>query len=364
MNKIQISFAAIDKWAEDNILRNEQKEIKGQKFIQYGEKNIYPQYLHDLVESVTTLKSIINGISTCFKDIKMNITTFEKQINADGETVEDIVRQLIKDYETYGGFALNVVRNKQGSVAGVYNLDFRNLRCDKKNKKFYYSEDWGKKSLGRVTCVEYNAYDPGAKDANSIFYYKNDKYATYPSPCWVGSAISAECLKHIGEFHLNSLYNGLSSDYIINMNNGVPDDTQKEEIEDAFNEKYNGFQNGSRTMISWNPDKEHAATITAVPNSSFIDRYNALEKSAKQDLYSAFNVTPVILGLPSESTGFNDQDVEESFEITKKMAFEPILKIVKQTFEKIFQQPDAITIEVIDIDWSYKKETKKDDLIQ
>lgn len=358
---MNLSFAAIDPMLEDNIITNDQKEIRGQKFIQYGDKNIYPNYLHDLVENVSILKSVINGISGCFENIEIRLPQFQNQINEDGDSVEDVVRQIIKDYETYGGFALNIVRNKFGKVAAIYNIDFRNLRSDKKNKHFYYSEDWAKKSCGRVKAVEYPAFSLDGKDINSVFYYKNDKYATYPSPSWGGSAVAAECLKHIGEFHLNSLYNGLGSDYIVNMNSGVPADEIKEAIEEEFNEKFFGFQNASRCMLSWNADKDHATTINAIPNNNFVDKYNALEKTSKENIYTAFNVSPIILGLPTENTGFADNDVKESFEITKKLAFEPILKIVKQSFEKIFGEKDVVRIEIISIDWNAEGET---DIVQ
>ena len=38
----------------------------------------------------------------------------------------------------------------------------------------------------------------------------------------------------INEFHLNSISNGFSGSYIVNFNNGVPNDQIKDEIEDAF----------------------------------------------------------------------------------------------------------------------------------
>ena len=351
-NKMNVAFAALDPYLEDNIIENNQKEIKGKEMIEYGDRNIYPNYLYDLYENVSVVKSIVNGISGCFSNITINLPEYQKQINDNGDTIEDVVKQIIIDYSIYGGFALNIVRNRLGGIAGIYNLDYKNIRSDKKNAKFYYSEDWANKSLGRIKNTSYPAFNPDDKEQlSSIYYYKDEKYKTYPSPRWGGSVKSAEILKHIAEFHLNSLYNGLSSDYIVNMNAGVPADDIKEEIEENFNERFTGWQNGGRAMLSWNSDFSHRTTVEAIPQNSFIDRYNALEKSAKQDIYCSFNISPAILGLPSENTGFNDNDINESWKLANALVFQPILKMVKRAFEKIFSQKEVVTIEPISIDW-------------
>ena len=360
--KLTVSFAAIDPYFEDNILKNVQKEIKGQDFISYGDKNIYPQYLHDLYENVSVLKSIINGISDYVggENISINIPQFTNSINEDGETIEDIVKQIAIDIELYGGFALNILRNKFGKIAAIYNLDFRNIRSDKKNTRFFYTDDW-KKSFGRLKTTVYPKFDIDKKDASSIFYYKVDKSNTYPSPVWGGAVISAEVLKHIGEFHLNSLYNGLSSDYIINLNNGVPADNLKEEIEENFNEKFGGFSNASRSMISFNPDFEHRTTIEAVPQNNFIDKYNSLYQTSIKDIFTAFRCHPAVFGLPTDNSGFNSQDLAEAFKIMNTTVILPLQKTIKRCFERIFGEKEIISIEPLKISFEEKEETSVED---
>ena len=363
--KINVIFAAIDPYIEDNIIKNVQKEIKGQDFIQYGDKNLFPQYLHDLYENVSTLKSVINGISDYVvgENVIINLPQYSERINDNLETIEDIIRQIAIDLELYGGFALNIVRNKLGGIAAIYNLDFRNIRSNKKNTKFYYSEDWTK-SYGRLKTTVYPKFDLNGKDANSIFYYKLDNYSTYPNPNWNGAIVSAEILKHIGEFHLNSLYNGLASDYIVNFNSGIPADDQKEEIEENWNDKFGGFNNASRTMLSFNQDIQHRTTIDAIPQNNFIDKYNAMEKSSKLDIYTAFRCAPALFGLPNENTGFNDNDLEQSFKIMNNTVVLPLQKAIKRCFEQIFGEKEVITIEPLTISFSEKQEDSTDKMVK
>lgn len=359
-NKLSVSFAAIEPYVADNIIKNIQKEVRGKDIIEYGERNLYPQYLYDLFENVSLLKSIINGIADYVggEEIKINIPLFTEKVNSAGDTIEDLVRQIVLDYGIYGGFALNVLRNRFGKVAEVYVLDFKNVRSNKKNTMFYYSEDWGEKSIGRVMATKYPKFDPNDKAPSSIYYYKADRYNTYPSPGWSGAVEDAECLKHISEFHLNSLYNGLSSDYIINFNNGVPTDEQKAEIEENIDSKYTGFQNGSRSLICFNPDMTKRTTIEAIPQSNFIDRYNAMETTAIKNVFTAFRIHPALFGLPTDNSGFNSQDIEEAFKVANKTIILPIQKTIKRAFEYIFGEKEVITIKPFEIEFGEEKENK------
>lgn len=353
--KVNLSFAAIQPYVEDNIIKNVQKEVKGKDMVEYGEKNIYPNYLYALYQGVSVLHSIIGGCAdyASGENIALGVPLLSKKVNPN-ETVEDVCHQMFIDLGVYGGFALNVVRNKKGEIVALYNLDFKNIRSDKHNTKFYYSDKWAEKSAGRIDSQVYPAFDPEKDDANSIYYYKNDKHATYPTPVWGGATTAAECLKHVGEFHLNSLYNGLSSDYIVNFNSGSPSDEQREEIEAMFEEKYSGYQNGSRTMLSFQNDFAHRTTVEAIPQTNFLDKYNTLTQDSKKDLFTAFRVHPALFGLPTENSGFNTQDINEAFKVANKTVILPMQKVVKRAFETIFKTPEVLQIDPIEIDWSDK----------
>ena len=351
--KIQLSFMANNLVEVDNIRHNTQKEVTGQKFWMYGDKNIYPQYLFDLYSNVSCLKSIINGLSDYVggENISIAKPEFQEQINRNGETIEDVVKQIAIDLGTYGGFALNIIRNKGGNIAEIYNINFQNLRSNKDNTEFYYSTDWSK-SYGRVKSTVYKKFSVDGTEPSSVFYYKNEKYRTYPSPLWEGAVNSAECLKHISEFHLNSLYNGLSSDYIINFNGGKPTDEQKAEIEESLSEKFTGYNNAGRQMLSFNDDLQHKTTVEALPQTNFIDRYNSLYQTCLKDIFTSFRAHPAIFGLPTDNTGFNSQDLAEAFKLFNTTVILPIQKTIKRCFERIFGEKDVISISPLTISFN------------
>lgn len=354
VEKQALSFAAINPYVATNIVSSKEEEIKGREFITWGTQNKYPQYLWNLTQDVTLLRTIINGLANYVvgENIIVNYTPWAISVNKNGDTIEDIIRNIALDYGRYGGFAINVLRNKMGGVAEIYYLDFKNLRSDKKNEFFFYSEDWDK-SYGRVRYNTYPKFRTNGKEGSSIFYYKNSYNTVYPMALYAGDGcLAAETERGINEFHLNSIKNGFSSNVIINFNNGRPTEEMQEEIEKNLNEKFGGFTNAGRMMVAFNDNKDNAVTIQKIDAADFGERYQALSKNCKQELYSAFQSHPVLFGLPTEDTGFNSQDFSEAFKVFNKTVILPIQKIVKSSFEKILGQKEAITIEPFSIDWT------------
>lgn len=345
--KINVAFTARDPFLVENIVSAEEKEIRGQEYIQYGERNIYPQYLYDLYLHCPTLQSAINSVVDYTMGESINSTIDKVNEN---DTIEDLIRYITLDYVIYGGFALNIVRNRFGGIAGVYHLDFKRLRSDKKNENFYYSEDWGYKSYGRVKWVKYPKYKKDSRDASSILYYTNTHIQTYPVPMWGASVLGAEMEARINNFQLNNIINGFSASYIVNLNNGVPSDEVKEEIERNFNEKFCGNENSGRLVIAYNDNKDNACSIEAIPEDKIVEKYDTAVKRAKEQILTAFRCNPAILGIQIEGNGFNDNDTKESFRLFSKVVIRPIQNTIIRVLNDLYNT--EIVIEPFEIDFS------------
>lgn len=319
-NKIQLSFSAIDKYITQPLETSIETEVKGTEYIKWGETNHYPQQLYALYENVPTLHSAIESCVNYILGDEIE-TDFNKP-NAD-DTWNDLIRYIAFDYILYGAFAINVLRNSLGMVVAYHYVDVKNLRSDKKNENFWYSEDWNK-SYGRVKTIKYPKFEYNSVAASSILYYKNTKCNTYGVPFW-GAAINAcEAERRINEYNLNQLVNGFSASYIVNLNNGTPSDEQMEEIEQNFEEKFNGTENAGRLVIAYNNDKEHAATIEAIPENKNVEKYLEVVKRSREQILSVFRMHPSLLGIQAENTGWNDSDIKESFALANKTVIKPI----------------------------------------
>lgn len=342
---VDLMFLAIDQYIDDHIVRPVEKQVKNKGFILWGENNDYPAYLDDLYHNVSTLKSIIDGLTDyiCGNKVYINDTSFTVTVNKKGHSINDLVKWIAKDLAKYNGFALNIIKNRLGGVAEIYYLDFKKVRASKDAEHYYYSDEWDK-SAGRVNFIEYDSFLSDTDQASTIFYYKNDINSVYPFPLYGAAVVACEIEKLIGEYHINLVNNGFASNYIVNFNNGKPTDVQKAEIERNFYEKFTGIQNGGRPMLSFNNGKANETTITKVETDNFADKYNSLAERTRQEIFTAFRATPNLFGIPTETTGFSEQEYTEAFKLFNRTVVKPFQNVIKDNFKKIFHTNEDILV--------------------
>lgn len=352
-------FAAIDQFVESNIVLPTEKVARDKDFVEWGDGNCYPAYLLDLYNNVTTLRSIINGNIDYITGDDVTILPLgerfaDGKMNSKGDTIADLVRDLAKDFNLYGGFAMQIIRDHSGNIAEVYYIDMRFLRSNKENDVFYYCEKWEKG--GRKDVLVYPKFmadldwtrlsdEERNRHASSILFVKNVHTQVYPSPLYAASIKACEIERGIDEYHLNEIESGFVSSAVVNFNNGDPGDEIKKEVEDNFNEKYTGKQNGGRVMLCWNKDKESETTITQFKAEDFGAKYEALSKHSRQQIFSAFRATPLLFGLVSDAnTGFSTDEFEQSFKLYNRTMVRPAQRIIADAFDKIYGAKGVLTI--------------------
>ena len=356
--RARISFAAIDPYIDTNIILPVEKFVSAKDLMEWGTRNSYPDYLLDLYNNVPTLRAIINGNIDFIAGDDVSIQPLTQHLpngimNNRGDHIREQIKDIAKDYEIYGGFALQIIRNLIGEVAEVYYIDMRFLRTNKEGNVFYYCEDWSKSV--RKDVIVYPAFMPNLnwdalddearnRNASSILYVKNVHTQVYPAPLYAASIKACEIERLIDDFHLSDINNHFVSSAIINFNNGIPDDDVKEQIEREFTEKFCGASNGGRTAFSWNPNKESATDIVEFEVKDFGERYKTLSDHSRQQIFTAFRANPNLFGIPTEGNGFANEQYAESFKLYNRTQIKPVQRMIADAYDKIYGQPKVLTI--------------------
>lgn len=353
--RMPLKFAALDPYLEQNIIQP--TEVKGGKYVTWGTANRYPQYLVELYNSVPTLRSIINGSADFVAGDDVVAT---RPLNTREDSPRDLIHETALYDFIFGGFAFQVIRDRSGKPAEVYPINPAYLRTDADNEVFYYSEKWGKggrdaivypkflpnleQSWGRLHEEERNRH------ASSILWVKNSPMQAYPAPLYCAAIKSCEMERGIDDYHLNSLENGFTSSVIVNFNAGWPATDQiKEEVEREFSEKFGGPTNAGRILFSWNKTRDTATTITPFKVEDFGEKYQSLAKWARQQILTAFSATPALFAIMTETTGFNEQEFEQSFRLYNKTRILPVQRRITDALEKVFG-PGVVTIAPFNLD--------------
>lgn len=342
----EFKFSVFD--APTKVIPTFSEKETGKPYLNYGNDNKFPNYLWELYLRSAVLQSIINGTADytggngiIYSENPL-VQRLKDNANGDGETLEDVMKKITIDYLIFGGFALQVIYNKLGEINELYWLDFRNVRRDKEGEKVYYSEDWVRHSNDYLT---YDIFNPDKKKGTSVFYFKGHiSRGVYPIPRYNGALSAIETSTEISKFHLNSILNNFSGNFIINFNNGQPSIDVQEEIERKIKDKFSGADNAGKFLLAFNDSKENGVTVERIQDDNFDKKYDALRESTFKEIFIAFRAIPQLFGYSLEGTGFNSQEFTQAFQLYNKTTVEPIQKDLKRTFDKIFGVDNSIEI--------------------
>ena len=156
--------------------------------------------------------------------------------------------------------------------------------------------------------------------------------------------IACELEKAINEFHLNNINLGFASNAIISFNNGQPNEEQQKQIEKDVMEKFTGYQNAGRILLSFNDSAENKTTVERLNGDDFDEKYSVLAERSREQIFTAFRATPNLFGFPNQTTGFNEQEYASSFKLYNRTVVRPIQNIIVDAFDKIYSQTGSIVI--------------------
>lgn len=357
--RFAVSFAAINPYEVSNIISPVESQYSGKGWVTFGEQNKYPSYLYSLYKEVSTLQSICNGIA----DYSVGNGVISHVNAFDDTEAEEIVRACALSYAIFGGFYINVLRNA-GGIGKIEALDYRKVRTNADRDTFYYSNAFASnRAYARDKVLEVPSFEAKPKAPSSVYYYSNNPlFSVYALPVWSGAVLAAECERSNNRYQLNSVKNGFSGSYILDFHNGIPTDEQKEEIERAVFEKFCGEDNAGMPLINFADDKIHGVDVKAIQQTDFADRYAAMAKRCKQEIFTAFRAHPQLFGIPTEQNGFSDEDYAQAYALFARTVIKPIQRAIIGAFDKIFGVENAL--EIIPFSLDLEDNDKQDEEIK
>lgn len=297
-----------------------EKTLSGKAYVNYGDDNQFPQFLYDLYSKSATLQSIINGTADFVFGDEIKSTLMET----------DEIKKVILDYLIFGGFSIQLFYY-QGKCYQAKWIDFMNCRRDEDETKVIYSNKWGSV---RHKAITYDVWTEDFKEGTCIYYFKGHKTrGIYPVPSYIGALKSIVVSTEISNFHLHNIMNGFNSNFILNFNNGVPDEETQDALKRQIEDTFCGTNNAGAMMVTWNDDQTHSLTVERIQSDDFDTKYQSLAEFVRQDIFTAFRATPALFGLPNETTGFSQQEYFEAFTLYNKTAVAPIQNDIIRVLE-------------------------------
>lgn len=325
----------------------EENVYSGDNIVSYGKDNTAPILFKNCYKNSATLSSIINGAVNYIlgDDIIVNdsASTMKEQVNRKGMTMRQFVSNIAKSYMIYGGFAFQIIYSKAGVPVELYPLDYAKCRVNEDfTKVFYCKKNWGKYT---TKANVYDMFNTSKISDTQVFFYRGDDTSSvYPLPPYFSALKDILTEIECANYSLNSVSNGFSAKHIINIPEaGNLTDEQKREIEKAIKTKFCGSDADANFMLFWN-DGEQSLDVKKIEGDDSPERYITLKKDARSNIYASLRCTPNLMGLPTETTGFNNQEYSSAFKLYQRTVIKPIQEVIIECISKVFRNKDVISI--------------------
>ncbi|CAB4137057.1 portal_PBSX, phage portal protein, PBSX family, partial [uncultured Caudovirales phage] len=293
-------------------------ELPGKGYVQFGEDNLYPNFLLEKINKSSKHNGIVlgkvnyiigNGIS--YKSGRENITPNKN------ETLNDFLKKVSTDVEIFGGVYIELHYNALGQVGAMYHVPYQKVRANKDQTQ-YYVKDWTESVRVQPEIVA--AYNPAVKVGKQILCYKEYRPGLdiYSYPNYIGALNWIEIDIELSKYHLSTIKNGMFSSKLINFNEGKPSPEEQQVVETKFKKKFTGSENAGGIVLSFSDDPAKAPTVLDLSNTDLDKHFEILNKTTEQQIMVGHQVTsPMLFGIKTEGQLGGRAEIRDAYEIFK-----------------------------------------------
>jgi len=346
------------------------KEYKAKSFseytsregwMNYGDDNMFPQYLIDLYHSSATHNALCTSIAYMIFGDGVQADTLEARLKLEEWGLDDEIRKACLDLKIQGGFALEIAYNLgRTSIKKVKHCPFERIRSaevndDEKVEFYYYSEDWSNKQIEPVKVRCFNPEDRN-EYPHQILYVKPFSPGSYyyPKPDYVGSINYIELDKEIGTYHINNIKNGLAPSFTIHFKNGVPSQEERHKIRNDIERQLAGATNAGKFLVTYSDQPDRKPDFEPFPLSDADKQYQFLSTEVSDKIMVGHRVvSSAMFGVKTAGQLGNTQELAIASELFDKQVVKPYQRILTDAIESVLEAADTpakVTVEVVETD--------------
>jgi hypothetical protein len=337
------------------------KYDKSQKLVKFGSNNMFPT---DLVElsmaspiNSSIHRAVVNHIYA--KGLTPREDTRGTVVGAPcpGGSWNTLYRKLAYDYKMFGGFAIQVVYNKDKSTVSLFHQSYPQVRIGQLDEfgtplTYKAAIDW-KEVYGKNKVVEFKAWmgepekidtqeDPTVMEApeDTYLYVHYDYIAgmkayTVPDyfPAW--DYLRADAA--LAEFYNNTINNGFTPSAIVFMPTN-PAQEIKDKVRADLRKNYQGTRGAGEVIVIWGAggDPNSKPQINEFDGSNNADLYNNVESIIFQKIISSHRLnSPTLAGVSgSGNLSGNASEIIDSFILYNETVIEEYQDTILEALNK------------------------------
>jgi predicted transcriptional regulator len=302
----------------------EYREKRGKGYIEFGEKNDYPNYLLALYNKSAKHNAIVKGkvnyiIGNGWKSDEADPVAdqFIAQPNQ-FESLNDLTRKVSIDIEIFGGAYLEVIWSLTGGqLTDVLHIDYTKIRSNADNTQFWYKKDWNERKDELIPMMAFNTK---VRQGKQILYIKEYRPGldTYALPGYMGALNYIESDIEVSRHVLGNAQTGFSASKLITLPNGEPSPDEKRNIERRFTDRFSG-SDGKKFILSFTTDPARKPIIEDLGASDITkEDFTRVDLIIQNNLFAGHQITsPSLFGIAEPGQLGSRTQMRDSYEIFK-----------------------------------------------
>lgn len=313
-------------------------------WIPFGDDNLFPQMLSELSRCAATHRAILNtkttftigeGIS-CSNE---RTSKYFEDINADAESINDVIRKVISDYWTHGNAYIEVVKGK--GYMNLYHIDATTVRYHKNGKDLLLHPDW-KNARRRPELTKklpiYPNFDKRKSVQRAIIKMCDyeSSYYYYGLPDYIAALDHIKISFQIGKYNLTRFKNGFMPSAIIELGADMSEEEAELFIEQA-KEKLTGENNNSKMLFIAKNGDENATNVQII-NDTSDGSFMELQTITNDNIISAHRWNPALSGIQVAGSLGNNQQILTIYDIVMSTVIKEPQEMILRGLRKLLKQ--------------------------
>ena len=312
------------------------------EWIPFGINNLFPQELAELSRAASTHRAILSTKNTFtigegLRSGNNALNNFLEDVNAFGESMDDVARKVLSDYWKLGNGYMEVVVGN--GYLNFFHQDGTTARVHKKGKHILLHPDWEHVKRTPEDIRKVPIYPNFKKEDNGAIYRTMIHFTDYEStyyyygmPDYCAALDHIRIANQIGVYNLTRFKNGFMPSAIVELNADMGEDEAQDFIDDAV-EKLTGAGDNSKILfIAKNGDGE--ATNVNVINDTSDGSFMELQKITNDNIISSHRWNPALCGVQVAGQLGNNQQILTAYDI----CMSTVVKEPQQMFLKILKK--------------------------
>lgn len=278
------------------------KENRVYEWVDYGEDNLYPEYLKDMYNTSPTHNAIVKTKAQMVvgEGYTIDETFLDERQKIDAlKIIDDIERDkydLSLDFQLYGAMAFEIIWSLDFSrVVEVNRIDVSKLRSGKFDdgevEEWFYKRDWSDRREEEV-CIE--VLDKGDKENHrQIFYVSGPKVSNeyYGEPTYLAAMDWITLESQVGLYYRSLIENGFNPSMVVKFYRKPASQEERDDVVSGLKRSFGGVKRAGKAIVMFSDGKELSPDVTPIEVSNVDKQFTIISDQITQKILTGERAT-------------------------------------------------------------------------